>query len=207
MRNTILSFLLLCPLFAAAQNNAAALLDKIVSGMKADAALQLDYAYSVFDEDDAMVYSDNGTMKLDKECYALDMDNMKIWCDGTTQWSYMKDIDEVYITDAGSDEAQNLSPLYIMEMYRENYILELGKAPSGMLLVTMTAQDVEAEVNRLELLVDSGTSRLVGMFIYMPGQGHAEVQLENYIPKCKFASDSYKCPVENFPTAEIIDMR
>ena len=67
MRNTILSFLLLCPLFAAAQNNAAALLDKIVSGMKADAALQLDYAYSVFDEDDAMVYSDNGTMKLDKE--------------------------------------------------------------------------------------------------------------------------------------------
>ncbi len=207
MRKNFLLLSLLLPLFAFAQNDAAALLDKVVAGMKADAALQLDYTYALYDEEEVPVYSDKGILKLDNERYSLDMENMKVWCDGATQWSYMADIDEVYITDAGSDEAQNLSPLYIMEMYRENYTLELGKGPSGVCLVTMTAQDVEAEVNKVELVVEPGTSRLVGMFVYMPGQGHAEVQLENYTPKCKFAKDTYRCPVKEFPTAEVIDMR
>ena len=116
MKKIIISLLLLFPLFAMAQKDAAVVLDNVVAAIKADAALQMDYTYTIFDEEGAVVYSDNGTMKLDNERYALDMDNMKIWCDGKTQWSYMKDIDEVYITAAGSDEAQNLSPLYIMEM-------------------------------------------------------------------------------------------
>lgn len=196
------------PLLASAQKDgAAALLDKVVATIKSDAALQMDYTYTIYDEDDAVVYKDNGTMKLDNDRYMLDMENMKVWCDGKTQWSYMKDIDEVYITDADSEEAQNLSPLYIMEMYRENCSLVKTALEGNSVLVTMTAADVEAEVNKLELFVDAGTSRLTGMFVYMPGQGCVEVRLENYVPKCKFAKKTYECPVGIFPTAEIVDMR
>lgn len=207
MKKIIISLLLLFPLFAMAQKDAAVMLDNVVAAIKADAALQMDYTYTIFDEEGAVVYSDNGTMKLDNERYALDMDNMKIWCDGKTQWSYMKDIDEVYITAAGSDEAQNLSPLYIMETYRENYSLEIRPGTDNLHIVTLTAHDVEAEVNKLELLVNSETSRLAAMFIHMPGQGYAAVQLDNYVPGCKFASATYECPVGDFPTAEVIDMR
>jgi outer membrane lipoprotein-sorting protein len=208
MKRKVLVFLLMLPLLASAQKDgAAALLDKVVATIKSDAALQMDYTYTIYDEDDAVVYKDNGTMKLDNDRYMLDMENMKVWCDGKTQWSYMKDIDEVYITDADSEEAQNLSPLYIMEMYRENCSLVKTALEGDAVLVTMTAADVEAEVNKLELFVDAGTSRLTGMFVYMPGQGCVEVRLENYVPKCKFAKKTYECPVGIFPTAEIVDMR
>ena len=186
MKKIIISLLLLFPLFAMAQKDAAVILDNVVAAIKADAALQMDYTYTIFDEEGAVVYSDNGTM---------------------TQWSYMKDIDEVYITAAGSDEAQNLSPLYIMETYRENYSLEIRPGTDNLHIVTLTAHDVEAEVNKLELLVNSETSRLAAMFIHMPGQGYAAVQLDNYVPGCKFASATYECPVGDFPTAEVIDMR
>lgn len=208
MRKIVLSLLLLSPLFALAQkDSAAALLDKVAATIKADAALQMDYTYIIYDDDDAVVYKDKGTMKLDGKRYALDMENMKVWCDGKTQWSYMKDIDEVYITAADSEEAENLSPLYIMEMYRENCSIERSDLDDGNVLVTMTMADVEAEVNKLELFVDVKTFRLTGMFVYMPGQGCVEVRLDNYVPKCKFAKDTYECRVMNFPTAEIVDMR
>lgn len=196
------------PLFAFSQENAAPLLDKLVARMKADAALQLDYTYTIYDEDGAAVYNDRGILKLDNERYALDMENMKVWCDGNTQWSYMKDIDEVYITDAASEEAQNLSPLYIMEMYRENYSLELGDDDAGVRVLTMTAMDADAEVGRLELFIDMGNQpQLEGMVIYMSGQGYADIQLDNYVPGCKFGKDTYRCNVKDFPTAEIVDMR
>lgn len=205
MRKIALFVFLLFPLVATSQKDAAALLSKVVEKIKADAALQMDYAYTVCDEDGAVVYSDNGTMKLDNECYSLDMDNMKVWCNGKTQWSYMKDIDEVYITDAGSEEAQNLSPLYIMEAYRENYSLLLEKLDGTQVLITMT--DADAEVNKVELFIDTAKSSLLGMTVHMSAQGCIEVQLNNYTPKCKFDKKIYECPVENFPEAEIVDMR
>lgn len=208
MKRVLLLLSLMLPLMVSAQkDDASAVLDKVVAVIKADAALQMDYTYTIYDEDDAVLYKDKGTMKLNDRKYVLDMENMKVWCDGKTQWSYMKDIDEVYITHADSDEAQNLSPLYIMEMYKNNCSLAMTQMGNGALLVTMTMADVEAEVNRLELFVDEGTSRLTGMFVYMPGQGCVEVQLDNYVPGCKFADKAYVCPVDRFPTAEIVDMR
>ena len=208
MKRMLLIFLLLLPFLALAQSSdAAALLDKVSATIKADAALQMDYTYTIYDEDDAVLYKDKGTMKLCDSKYMLDMENMKVWCDGKTQWSYMKDIDEVYITAADSEEAQNLSPLYIMEMYRDNSSLAMTELSDGAVLVTMAMLDVDADINRLELFVNAGTSRLTGMFVYMPGQGCVEVQLDNYVPRCKFADKTYVCPVDRFPTAEIVDMR
>ena len=205
MKKIVFLFFALFPLVAVAQGSAEALLEKAVAVIKSDAAVQMDYDYTVYDDDDVIVYSDNGTMKLDNDRYSLVMENMKVWCDGKVQWSYMKDIDEVYITGADSEEAQNLSPLYIMEKYRENYSMALvDKGASAM--VVLTSKEPE-EVERLELVIDKETARLQGLFIYMPAQGKVEVFLNNYVAKCSFGRKEYECPVNAFPTAEIIDMR
>ena len=206
MKKIIVFLFALLPSLLFAQKDANAILDKAVARMKADAALQMNYDYTVYDDDDVIVYSDNGTMLLDNGCYSLLMENMKVWCDGKSQWSYMKDIDEVYITDADSEEAQNLSPLYIMEKYRENYKVSLEDKGTTALVV-MTAMDADAEVDRLELLMDKKNARLQSLFIYMPAQGRIEVFLNNYVAKCSFGAGEYVCPVDEFRTAEIIDMR
>lgn len=206
MKRFILLLVVLLPLFAAAQGDAAALLDGAVAVIKADAAVQMGYDYTVYDDDDVIVYSDNGVMRLDNDRYSLIMENMKVWCDGKTQWSYMKDIDEVYITAADSEEAQNLSPLYIMEKYRENYTLALVDK-GALAVVVLTAKDSEEEVDRVELSIDRKTARLQSLFIHMSAQGKVEVFLNDYVAKCSFAAKEYECPVEEFPTAEIIDMR
>lgn len=206
MKRIVILLFALFPLFAVAQNGAAAMLDKAVAVIKSDAAVQMDYDYTVYDDDDVIVYSDNGTMKLDNDRYSLVMENMKVWCDGKVQWSYMKDIDEVYITDADSEEAQNLSPLYIMERYRTNYALSLvDKGPSAV--VVLTAGDAEEEIGKIELAIDKKSARLQSLFIYMPSQGRVEVFLNNYVAKCSFGDKDYECPVNAFSTAEIIDMR
>lgn len=205
MKKIVFLFFALFPLVAVAQGSAEALLEKAVAVIKSDAAVQMDYDYTVYDDDGVIVYSDNGTMKLDNDRYSLVMENMKVWCDGKVQWSYMKDIDEVYITDADSEEAQNLSPLYIMEKYRENYSMALvDKGASAM--VVLTSKESE-EVERLELVIDKETARLQSLFVYMPAQGKVEVFLNNYVAKCSFGRKEYECPVNAFPTAEIIDMR
>jgi hypothetical protein len=185
--------------------DADAVLDKAVAVMNADAPLQMDYSYTVYDEDNSVVMKDNGMMMLDGERYSVVMDKMGVWCDGETQWSYMLEIDEIYITDSSSGEAQNLSPLYIMENYRKGCTKDV-KLHDDNLFVTLHAP-AGSEFEKVVLRIDEASYRLETMNIFMPNQGYVEIILDKYQIKCNFASDVYKCPVEELDAAEIIDMR
>ena len=181
------------------------LLDRAVAAMKADAPLQMDYSYTVYEDDKTIVQQDKGVMRLDGDCYSLLMDKMGVWCNGKTQWSYMSDIDEIYITDSTSDEAQNLSPLFIMESYRNGCTkkMDMQNGVAKVSLLVPQGDDVE----KVELYVDVETYRLKAMDIFMIGQGRIEVVLDRYQTKCDFTSAVYECPVKEFTTAEIVDMR
>lgn len=206
MKYINLFLLLLLPFVGFSQQlDADALLDKVVETMKNDAPLQMDYSYTVYDDDGTVLLKDKGVMRLEGNRYSLVMDKMGVWCDGETQWSYMLDIDEVYITDAASDEAQNLSPLFIIENYRKGCSKQ-AEMQNGMLLVTLQSVD-GGEIEKVLLGVDAEDNRLKTMTIFMDGQGYIDVLLDKYQINCIFASDVYKCPIEELDASDIIDMR
>ena len=94
----ILLFMLPCAVMAQnGSTDAGQLLDNAVATLKADAAVHLDYSYKVYDDDNTIVQDDSGVMRLDGDRYALIMRDLKVWCNGTVQWSYMRDINEIYI--------------------------------------------------------------------------------------------------------------
>lgn len=205
----ILYFLLFVPFVLSAQNNSAdalAFIESAVAAIKADAAVQMNYSYKVYDEEKTLLQADNGVMKLDGNRYALLMNDMKVWCNGVAQWSYMADINEIYITDAGSAEAQNFSPLAIMEMYTQGYNLSM-ELQGGVVSVVLEAASAEPEVASVELLFNRSNNRLTTMFISLRGMGHIAVELTNYLAKCNFPASDYECPLSSFPAAEVVDMR
>ena len=207
VRYIILLFLVAFQLPVFAQSvDVDGLLDDVAACIKADAPVRMDYSYKVYDEDGELLQVDKGLLCVDNERYALLMDNMMVWCNGATQWSYMREIDEIYVTDASADEAQNLSPLYAVECYREGY--EASLADKGTCwFVELHAADEDVDVQCVELLVSKSDKRLEAMFIYMPGQGKIEVLLDGYTPRCGVSADAFECPLDEFPGVEVVDMR
>ena len=208
MRYTL--FLLLAmfqlPLFAQeAAVDASAVLDKALAGLKKSLPVRMDYDYEVFDVDGEQLQSDKGIIYIDNNRYALLMQDMKVWCDGKVQWSYMREVDEIYVTDADSDEAQNLSPLYIMEYYREGYSAS-AVSEGGTVAVTLKSMS-GGDVESVQLFIRESDCRLVSMVISMPGQGSVLVKLDGYVANCGVGDEVFKCPVDEFAGCEIIDMR
>ena len=193
------------PLLAQTDVRADAVLDKALAALKADAPVRMDYTYRVMDDDGGLLQDDKGLIYMDGNRYALLMQDMKVWCDGEVQWSYMREVDEVYITDATSDEAQSLSPIYIMEHYRTGRAVSVV-VKDGVAVVELRslAADV-AECVQLHVL--ESNNRLVAMSIDMPGQGCVEVLLDGYTANCGADSSVFTCPVDEFSTAEVVDMR
>ena len=207
VRYIILLFLVAFQLPVFAQSvDVDGLLDDVAACIKADAPVRMDYSYKVYDEDGELLQVDKGLLCVDNERYALLMDNMMVWCNGAVQWSYMREIDEIYITEASSDEAQNLSPLYVVESYRDGYEASLADTEDGWFVKLHTA-DEDADVQCVELLVSKSDKRLEAMFIYMPGQGKIEVLLDGYTPRCGVSADAFECPLDEFPGVEVVDMR
>ena len=198
--------MLLFPLLLPAQETAEAFLDRAVKAMKDDSAVQMDYTYTVYDENGKVVQADKGILRLNGNSYSLLMDDMKVWCNGKVQWSYMSEINEIYITDASSPEAQNLSPLYIMEMYRAGYSAAMNST-NGRTEVTLETSLPDNNINKVKLQFDASTLRLESMFISLAGQGYIEVALDAYTAHCTFPAGVYECPLKDYPTAEVVDMR
>lgn len=205
MKNIFFFLSFLFPLCIGAQVlDADALLDRVVATMKAESPLQMDYSYTLYD-DGGVVSRDNGVLRLDGNCYSLVMDKMGIWCNGETLWSYMLEIDEVYITDPSSEVAQSLSPLYVMENYRSGCVKSV-RYEDGLAVVELQAP-AGNDIEKVILYVNIGLNRLSGMDVFMSVQGTVRVVLDKYKIKCNFAQGVYECPVEELEPAEIIDMR
>ena len=202
----LLIAMLQLPLFAQnGADKANALLDRALACLKADVPVRMDYTYRLLDEDGEAFQQDRGVIYVGNGRYALLMQDMKVWCDGATQWSYMREVDEVYVTDAASDEAQNLSPLYIMEHYRTGRTVSL--ADDGVVAVVTLQPMADDGTESVELHIRNSDNRLVKMVIYMPGQGGIEVLLDGYAAKCGADDDVFTCPLDDYRAAEIIDMR
>lgn len=209
MRNLFFVFLAMLQLPLFAQNeevDADIVLDKALASIKADLPVRMDYDYKVFDDNTELLLNDKGIIYIDDNRYALLMQDMKVWCDGETQWSYMREINEVYITDAAADEAQNLSPLYVMEHYREGFSRS-AVSKDGFTAVMLKAMNEDSDVECVQLLISEENYRLVSMIISMPGQGAVEIDLDGYVAKCGVDDDVFTCPLDDFREAEVIDMR
>lgn len=203
----LLLAMLQLPLFS--QNleaDANAVLDKALAGLKSELPVRMDYYYEAFAAPGERLQSDKGVIYIDNGRYTLLMQDMKVWCDGVTQWSYMREVDEIYVTDADSEEAQNLSPLYVMEHYREGFSVSAVNE-AGVVAVTLQPMDSDSGVESVQLFILEDNYRLSAMVISMPEQGSVLVELDGYVAKCGVDDDIFTCPVDEFQTAEVIDMR
>lgn len=207
MRKAVFLFLSLLSVTAFSQQmDAVAFINKVMDTLKADAVVELSYDYKLYDDEGVELQGDKGVMMLDGMRYVLLMEDMKVWCDGKSQWSYMESVDEIYITDAASDEAQNMSPLFIMESCRDGYASSVA-FDGGDAVVTLVAQDAEGVVEKVEFVADSSRCTLKSMKVFLAGQGYIVVGLNGYKANCKVDDGVFECPVRDFKSAVVVDMR
>ncbi len=206
-KNFLFILWLLSPLALAAQSRQAVeTLERAIKGIEADAAVQMAFDYVVCDNAGVAQYSDEGTLKLDGNSYAVLLTPMKLWCDGATQWSYMAANNELYITDAGSDEAQIYNPVYLMALYKKGYKCTM-EAVGGKSVITLAANGDEPSFDKVVITLDAENMRPQQLRVFMSGQGYTDISINSYKPKCMFDKRVYRCPMEDFPDAEIVDMR
>lgn len=101
------------------------ILEQTARELKRAGGVQAKFALTVI-KDGAVANVTDGTLWLKDEKFLLETDEMTTWFDGTTQWTYVPEHEEVNVGKPTEEELQSINPYALLTSYKKGYTLKKG---------------------------------------------------------------------------------
>lgn len=127
-----------------------------------------------------------------------------VWFDGKTQWTYMKNNDEVNVSNPSETQLQAINPYNFIHLYQRGYNYTVNTAGKDY-VVHLLASNPKNKIKEMFIAVDkkSYQPKQVKM---LQGKKWTTFDISN-IKKEKLADTQFRFNSKDFPKAEIIDLR
>lgn len=154
--------------------------------------------------------SSEGSMDIMRKKFVITTPDMQSWFDGKTQWTMMKDDEEVTLTEPTGAELQAINPYVFLEIYKQgfNYKMTRGTLSNGSkgYKVFLTADNAKLEIREIFLEIDEN---------YIPvrvsmRQGKSQwvrITISSFATGKRFPDSHFIFPQSKYPQLEIIDLR
>lgn len=145
----------------------------------------------------------SGTIAIKGKKFHASTPQATIWFDGKTQWTYVKDNDEVNVSNPNDAELAAINPYNFIYMYKNGYTYTMTKK-GGNFKVHLKATGKKG-ISEMYILVNQKS--------YTPSQirmkqqkGWTTIDIKNF-KKANMADGTFRFNSKDFPSAEIIDLR
>jgi len=192
--------------FSAAQNNPQAeqILTDLLSSAKTN-AIKTDFKLSVTDKNTPSGQIVTGYFTLKGSKFVLDMDQMKVWFDGKTQWSYIPQNKEVSITEPTEKELSETNPMAILSGYKTKCTIRFSKTKSTQnYCIEMIPKATKTDITKIEVQVNKTNLNLFSIKLTNKNGNTTLLTLSNFQKGIKatdnffvFNSSRFKGVVEN----------
>lgn len=207
---SILIALLTLPVFAQQQSQAKVVLDNTAAAFEKAGGIKANFAVQVFSKGRPMGET-TGTIQLKGEKFLFRAADIITWFDGTTQWSYLTESEEVNVSTPTSVELQRMNPYILLSLYRKGYSYKMGPAKvySGKQMheVILIATDKKQDLSRITLYVTKEGYQPVGIMAESRNGDKSEITVTGYQTGLKYADTLFVFDKKQYPRAEIIDLR
>ena len=185
------------PLNASAQT-AKSVLDKAAATVTMKDGVKADFKMT------GSMGSTSGTIIIKGKKFHATTPQASIWFDGKTQWTYVKDNDEVNIVNPTEAQLQTINPYNFLNLYKKGYDATLNSNGNSH-VVHLTASSASNKINELFITIDKKTNHPTQVKL-LQGKKWTVFDISNL--KKQSASDAeFRFNAKDFPHAEIIDLR
>lgn len=193
--------------FAQKDANAKKVLDATAAKLKAMKSVKTDFEVTTF-----IGLSDQGTSSgtifLSGDKYFVDTPELKTWFDGSTQWTYLSDTEEVNVSTPSKEEQAQSNPYAFVGLYRSGYNYTMTKTTlhgKQVFEVRLTAESKASDIQ--EARIDVSTDYIpVSVRIRQGKNNWTRIRISGLV-KQKFDASTFKFDQTKYPEAEIIDLR
>ena len=148
--------------------------------------------------------STSGTIAIKGKKFYATTPQATVWFDGKTQWTYMKNNDEVNVSNPTEAQLQAINPYNFINLYKRGYNYTINTAGKDY-VVHLLANSGERKIKELFVTVDKKNYQPKQVKM-LQGKKWTTFDISN-IKKEKLADGQFRFNSKDFPKAEIIDLR
>ncbi|NDV65313.1 LolA-like putative outer membrane lipoprotein chaperone [Bacteroides sp. 224] len=193
----------------AQQQEAKNVLDKTSAAFEKAGGVEANFDFEFLEKGKTSGHHVKGEIQLNGDKFKMSTDQGVTWFDGTTQWTYLKNNDEVNINTPTEDDLKGISPYSFFSMYKNGYNYKLGTTRTfkGKPVIEVILTSIsDPELPRVRVYITKGTYQL--WYIEAEYNGNLQkIVISNYQTGKVFADSIFKFDKKQYPTAEIIDLR
>lgn len=204
MKRLISSITIICltAMMAFAAGNTSAEAKKILD--KAAAKVNLSKgATANFSISGGKIGNQSGTISIKGNKFQASTATAIVWFDGKTQWTYMKNNDEVNISTPNAAKQASMNPYTFINIYKKGYNLSVENTASGK-QVHFTAQNKNASIKEMYVLVDKNYN--IKQVKMKQSAGWYSISISNLTSK-NLSDSAFTFNTKDYPKAEVIDLR
>ena len=149
-------------------------------------------------------FNTSGTIAIKGRKFQATTPQATIWFDGKTQWTYMKQNDEVNVSNPTEEELQAINPYNFINIYKKGFKLS-SKKVNNSYEVHLKATDKKRKIQEMYIIVDQNSYRPT--HVKMQQNGKWSVLLISGLKATNLSDGLFQFNAKDFPQAEIIDLR
>ena len=177
---------------------ATSVLDKAAATVTMKEGVKADFKMS------GSMGSTSGTIVIKGKKFHATTPQASVWFDGKTQWTYMKDNDEVNVSTPNESKLQAINPYNFINLYKKGYKATLNSNGNSH-VVHLTASSADRKIKELFITVDKKTYQPTQVKL-LQGKKWTVFDITN-LKKQAAADAEFRFNAKDFPHAEIIDLR
>jgi len=198
--------------FAQYDNDAKIILNKVSKKTKSHSSIKVDFVVKYSDLKDNSSNTSKGNIILKGDKYILDFMNSTTYFNGETLWSYLKDVNEVNISEPDKEDNDIFShPNKIFTIYEEGYkykyLGELVKNNTSFYSIDLYPEDLNNEYSRIRLEINKSKLQISSARIFYKNGTRYLFSISNYVFNQQIPDSKFLFNTEKYPDIEVIDLR
>ncbi|OFY23778.1 MAG: hypothetical protein A2W98_02630 [Bacteroidetes bacterium GWF2_33_38] len=187
------------------------ILNKVSKKMEAYTTIKAEFVSTLENLQDNIKESFKGTIMLKGKKYKLVLEGSEIFNNGTTMWTYLKEVNEVNISDATSTEESLLDPTKIFTMWNKDFKVNLvnEKFVKARAIYEIDLYPINRDktYSRITLQIDKDKEEIVSVkYIGKDGNNYI-IDILKIEPNTVMQDNIFTFDKTKYPKVEEIDMR
>lgn len=150
--------------------------------------------------------SSKGTIKLSGQKFNISLVDMTMWFNGETLWTYVKENQEVNVTNPTDAEIAKINPYAFVSMYKKGYKAEFGKVETGVHHIVLKSADDKKTFQQIDLRILKASNTLKSVVLTTRRGTTLNIVVDSY-KYIKFADSTFVFDAKKYPGVDVIDLR
>lgn len=179
-------------------------LDKLAESVKTAEGIAISFEAKVNRiNNDKIIEEEKGQLMMKGDLHTLKLSETTTFSNGTDEWIYMADVNEVTIQPVDEEEITAAS---IFNIYEEGYKFRIIEEDNEKVSVELTPEDTESPYIRMTLYINKQKEELDAFTLQSKNGYITNINITEWI-KAPIADQTLQFDANKYPESEIIDLR